>query len=121
MGAQFAIGADEGFYLTVAEDITVYEDYEAAVAEIQGKLDDDSEGFLAEVAIERAADEDVAVTLEQVAWQRIIRDLQPAGDASGDAAVADGEGATKSSADGTASDSGADSDANTDPGDGDAS
>jgi hypothetical protein len=74
--AQFSIDADDGFYLTVADDITVYEDYDAAVAEIQSKLTTEAEGFLAEVAIEQASErDDVAVTLEQVGWQQIIRDM----------------------------------------------
>ena len=53
----------------------VYETYAAAVEEIQGKLTADSEGFLAEVAIDRETGDDVAITLEQVGWQRIIRDM----------------------------------------------
>jgi hypothetical protein len=73
---QFSIDADEGFFLTVADDVTVYEEYEAAVAEIQSKLSSDADGFLAEVAIEHDGDEDVAVTLEQISWQQIIRDLE---------------------------------------------
>ncbi|WP_336326805.1 hypothetical protein [Halovenus sp. HT40] len=77
--AQFSIDADEGFYLTVADDITVYEEYDAAVAEIQSKLTTDAEGFLAEVAIEQTGEsDDVAVTLEQVGWQQIIRDMDQA-------------------------------------------
>ena len=77
MAVQFSIGAeaDEGFYLTVADEITVYETYAAAVEEIQEKLTTDSEGFLAEVAIDRETGDDVAITLEQVGWQRIIRDM----------------------------------------------
>jgi hypothetical protein len=73
--AQFSIDADEGFYLTVADEITVYEEYDAAVAEIQAKLTAETDGFLAEVAIERDDSDDVAVTLEQIGWQRIIRDM----------------------------------------------
>lgn len=72
---QFSIAADEGFYLTVADEITIYEEYDAAVAEIQSKLSADTDGFLAEVAIEHNGEDDVAVTLEQIGWQRIIRDL----------------------------------------------
>ncbi len=76
MSTQFSIDADEGFYLTVADEITVYERYDDAVDEIQDKLEKDPDGFLAEVAIDHTADtEDVAVTLEQVGWQQIIRDL----------------------------------------------
>jgi len=74
---QFSVDADEGFFLTVADDVTVYEEYEAAVAEIQSKLSSDADGFLAEVAIDRDGDDDVAVTLEQISWQQIIRDLEP--------------------------------------------
>lgn len=79
MGVQFSIGADveEGFYLTVADEITVYETYADAVDEIQEKLTTDTDGFLAEVAIDRDGNEDdVAITLEQVGWQRIIRDME---------------------------------------------
>lgn len=80
---QFAIDADEGFYLTVADKITVYEDYEDAVVEIQQKLAADADGFLAEVAIEQTGEsDDVAVTLEQVSWQQIIRDMDSAADQS---------------------------------------
>lgn len=80
MTTQFTIEADEGFYITVADDITVYEAYEDAVAELQSKLAADTDGFLAEVAIDRTADaDDVAVTLEQVGWQRIIRDMDDGG------------------------------------------
>ena len=74
---QFSVDADEGFFLTVADDVTVYEEYEAAVAEIQSKLSSDADGFLAEVAIDRDGDDDVAITLEQISWQQIIRDLEP--------------------------------------------
>jgi hypothetical protein len=73
---QFSIDPDDGFYLTIADELTIYKEYDAAVAEIQSKLQTDAEGFLAEVAIERTDDgEDVAVTLEQVGWQQIIRDM----------------------------------------------
>lgn len=78
MAVQFSIDAesDDGFYLTVTDDITVYETYADAVDEIQQKLTTDTEGFLAEVAIDREGDEDdVAITLEQVGWQKIIRDI----------------------------------------------
>ncbi|WP_128226477.1 hypothetical protein [Halobacteriaceae bacterium SHR40] len=57
---------DEGFYVTVADDVTVYEEYDDAVVEIQDKLSADAESFLAEVAIDANDGEDVAVTLEQV-------------------------------------------------------
>ena len=79
MAVQFSIGADadEGFYLTVADEITVYETYADAVDEIQRKLTTYTEGFLAEVAIDRdGSEDDVAITLEQVGWQQIIRDME---------------------------------------------
>ena len=80
---KFSIAADGGFYLTVADDITVYESYDDAVDEIQRKLQADTDGFLAEVAIDRDGDDDdVAVTLEQVGWPQIIRDMdRPEGEA----------------------------------------
>lgn len=76
-GTKFTIdtAADEGFYVTVAEDVTVYEDYDDAVAEIQDKLSTDTESFLAEVTIDANGEDDVAVALEQVGWQQVIRDM----------------------------------------------
>ncbi len=76
-GAQFTVdtAADEGFYVFVGEEITVYEQYDDAVAEVQQKLSGDSESFLAAVDIENTNSEDVAVTLEQVGWQQIIQDM----------------------------------------------
>ncbi len=75
-GTQFTVDVDdEGFYVTVADDVTVYEDYNDAVAEIQDKLSTETESFLAEVAIDANDGEDIAVTLEQVGWQQVIRDM----------------------------------------------
>jgi len=75
-GTQFTVDVDdEGFYVTVADDVTVYEQYDDAVAEIQDKLSTDTESFLAKVAIDANGGEDVAVTLEQVGWQQVIRDM----------------------------------------------
>ncbi|NHN64378.1 hypothetical protein G9463_13880 [Haloarcula sp. JP-Z28] len=78
-GTKFTIdaAADEGFYVTVAEDVTVYENYNDAVSEIQNKLSTDTESFLAKVTIEANGEDDVAVALEQVGWQQIIRDMAP--------------------------------------------
>jgi len=79
---QFTVADTDGFYVTVAEDITVYEAYADAVADIQQQLQTDADGFLAEVAIDGDGDtDDVAVTLEQVGWQQIIRDLPSSGQA----------------------------------------
>jgi len=76
-GAQFTVDTaeDEGFYVFVSEEITVYEQYDDAVAEVQQKLSGNSESFLAAVDIENTNSEDVAVTLEQVGWQQIIQDM----------------------------------------------
>ncbi len=74
--AQFTVEDTSGFYVTVAEDITVYEAYNDAVADIQQHLQTDADGFLAEVSIDGdSGTDDIAVTLEQVSWQQIIRDL----------------------------------------------
>lgn len=81
-GTQFTVDDIEtgGFYVTVSDSLTVYESYADAVAEIQTKLSTDAESFLAEVAIEAEGDEDVAVTVEQVGWQQVIRDLAEVAD-----------------------------------------
>jgi len=38
--AQFSVdpAADEGFYVTVGTELTVYESYDAAIAEVQEKI-----------------------------------------------------------------------------------
>lgn len=74
-GTQFSVEDDEGFFVTVAEEVTVYSQYEDAVAEIQEKLSSETESFLAEVSIDANGGEDVSVALEQVSWQRVIRDM----------------------------------------------
>lgn len=66
---------DEGFYVAVAETVTVYKEYDDAVAEIRDKLKADADSFLAEVNIADNGDDDIAVTLEQVSWQRVIQDI----------------------------------------------
>lgn len=77
-GTQFTVPApdDEGFYVIVAAGkATVYESYSDAVADIQTKLSADTDGFLAEVAIDADGSDDVAITLEQVSWQQVIADM----------------------------------------------
>ena len=76
-GSQFTVDptAGEGFYVFVSDELTVYEQYSDAVAEVQEKLSGDTESFLAEVDIENTGSDDVAVTLEQVGWQQIIQDM----------------------------------------------
>lgn len=81
-GVQFQVPApdDEGFYVIVAAGTaTVYEEYSDAVADIQDKLSADTDGFLAEVAIDADGGDDVAITLEQVSWQQVIADMADSG------------------------------------------
>jgi len=76
-GVQFTVDTDasDGFFVTVADEVTVYEDYQDAIAEIQDKVSADTESFVAEVAIESTDQEDVAISLEQISWQQIIQDM----------------------------------------------
>lgn len=75
-GTAFSVEGDESFTIIVTEDqITVYEQYGDAVADITDTLAEDVNGFVADVAIDRNGTDDVAVTLEQVGWQQIIRDM----------------------------------------------
>ena len=74
----FSVAPDAGFYVIVGDSLSVYEGYEQAIAEIQTQLSTDEDSFLAEVTIDAADDEDVAVALEQVSWQQVIRDLTTA-------------------------------------------
>lgn len=67
--------AEEGFYVTVGTELTVYESYDAAVAEVQEKIAAETDSFLAEVTIDNADSDDVAISLEQVGWQQIIHDM----------------------------------------------
>ena len=76
-GVQFSVdpAEDEGFYVTVGEELTVYEQYDAAIAEVQEKISTETDSFLAEVTIDHDGSEDVAISLEQVGWQQIIPDM----------------------------------------------
>ena len=80
--AQFSVdpAADEGFYVTVGSELTVYESYDAAVAEVQEKIATETDSFLAEVTIDNDGSDDVAISLEQVGWQQIIRDMTTTGE-----------------------------------------
>ena len=76
--AKFSVDpeADEGFYVLVGSELTVYESYDAAVDEVQEKIATETDSFLAEVTIDNDGnDDDVAISLEQVGWQQIIRDM----------------------------------------------
>ena len=80
--AQFSVDpdADEGFYVTVGTDLTVYESYDAAVTEVEDKIAAETDSFLAEVTIDNDGGDDVAISLEQVGWQQIIQDMTTTGD-----------------------------------------
>jgi hypothetical protein len=76
--AKFSVDpeADEGFYVLVGSELTVYESYDSAVDEVQEKIATETDSFLAEVTIDNDGnDDDVAISLEQVGWQQIIRDM----------------------------------------------
>jgi len=75
--AKFSVDpeADEGFYVLVGSELTVYESYDAAVDEVQEKIATETDSFLAEVTIDNDGNDDVAISLEQVGWQQIIRDM----------------------------------------------
>lgn len=81
-GVQFRVDptTDESFYVTVADEVIVYEHYDDAVAEIQDVLATDTDSFLAEVNIAADSEDDVAVALEQVSWQQVIQDLSQDGE-----------------------------------------
>jgi hypothetical protein len=72
--AQFDVADDGSFFVTIGESATVYETYEAAVAEVQGKLDETDDAFVAEMTIAGNGD-DVEVNLSQVEWPKIIKDM----------------------------------------------
>lgn len=73
--AKFRINEETGgFYVTISDDLIVYEAYEDAVADIQDVLDQDDNAFIAKMSIEGSGD-DVEVNLEQVGWQKIIKDM----------------------------------------------
>jgi len=75
--AKFSVDpeADEGFYVLVGSELTVYESYDAAVDEVQEKIATETDSFLAEVTIDNDGNDDVAISLEQVGWQQIIQDM----------------------------------------------
>jgi len=72
--ASFEVGDDGSFYVTIADEATVYETYDAAVEEVQDKLDDSDDAFVAEMSITGSGD-DVEVNLSQVEWPKIIQDM----------------------------------------------
>jgi len=72
--AQFDVDEDGSFYVTIANGATVYETYDAAVAEIQDKLDEADDAFVAKMSISGNGD-DVEVNFSQVEWPKIISDM----------------------------------------------
>ena len=42
---------------------------------METKIADETDSFLAEVTIDNDGSDDVAISLEQVGWQQIIRDM----------------------------------------------
>lgn len=76
-GTQFTIDptADDGFYVIVSSDLTVYERYDDAISEVQNKVATNTDSFLAEVTIDNNGSDDVAISLGQVGWQQIIQDM----------------------------------------------
>lgn len=76
-GARFSVNteSDEGFFVIVSEELTVYESYASAVSDVQQKVSGDTESFVAEVTIDNDGVDDVAISLEQVGWQQIIQDM----------------------------------------------
>jgi len=73
-GAQFDVDETGSFYVTIADGATVYETYDAAVAEVQDKLDEANDAFVAEMTISGNGD-DVEVNFTQVEWPKIISDM----------------------------------------------
>ena len=83
--AQFSVDPteDEGFYVTVGSELTVYESYDSAIDEVQDKIATETDCFVAEVSIDHNGSDDVAISLEQVGWQQIIQDMTASSDEEG--------------------------------------
>lgn len=86
--AQFSVDPteDEGFYVTVGSELTVYESYDSAIDEVQDKIATETDCFVAEVSIDHNGSDDVAISLEQVGWQQIIQDMTASSDEEGEPA-----------------------------------
>lgn len=67
-GTQFTIevASAEDFYVSVAEAVTLCDNYDDTVAEIQDKLSTDSMSYLPEIPINANATADVAVAPDQI-------------------------------------------------------
>lgn len=66
--------ADGEFYVTIASDSTVYESFSDAVDEVEEKLEESDDAFVAEMEI-NGQEDDVEVNLSQVEWPRVIREM----------------------------------------------
>lgn len=75
--ARFSLDGSTGgeFYVLTGETTTVYEAYTDAVADVRTALEEDADCLLAAVTVQADSGEDVTVSLEQVGWRRILRDL----------------------------------------------
>jgi len=71
---QFDIDDDGELFVTVADQTTVYETYDAAVAEASEKLSESENALVAKVTISGDGS-DVEMNLEQVDWETIIQDM----------------------------------------------
>jgi len=71
---QFDIDDDGELFVTVADQTTVYESYDAAVSEVSEKLSQSENAIVAKVNINGDGD-DVEMNLEQVGWETIIQDM----------------------------------------------
>jgi hypothetical protein len=71
---QFDIDDDGELFVTVADQTTVYESYDAAVSEVSEKLSQSENALVAKVNISGDGD-DVEMNLEQVDWETIIQDM----------------------------------------------
>jgi hypothetical protein len=72
--SQFDVDENGSFYVTISDGATVYETYDAAVKEVQEKLDEADDAFVAEMKITGNGD-DVEVNFTQVEWPKIITDM----------------------------------------------
>lgn len=73
-GVSFEVSDEGSFYVIIGGGATVYETYDGAVDDIQDKLDDTDDAFVAEMTINGNGD-DVEVNFSQVEWPMIISDM----------------------------------------------
>lgn len=73
----FELADDDSFYVIVGDGVpaTVYESYDDAVANVQDKLDNSADAFVAQMSFNSSGD-DVEVNFSQVEWPKIIADME---------------------------------------------